>query len=305
MSHEANSLKSIFFALGANVAIAIAKFIAAFISGSGSMMAEAIHSAADSTNQLLLLLGLKHAKTPPNQEYPLGYGKAIYFWSFIVAVMLFSIGGLFSIYEGYHKLHSTEELELPYIAVGVLIFSMFAEGTALFGAIREVKKDLHGRTFWNWFKTTKRSELLILVSEDTAALIGLTFALFAILLTVFTGNPVYDAIGSIFIGSLLVIVAILVGKQIMSLLIGSGVEDYKEKEYVAKLESYEDIEKILGIKTLQLGKDVMLSVKAKMIVFDSSIKMIDSINKIEADMKREFPEIMWSFFEPDYEKNKD
>lgn len=300
MSHEANSLKSIFFALGANLAIAIAKFIAAFISGSGSMMAEAIHSTADSTNQLLLLLGLKHAKTPPNQKYPLGYGKAIYFWSFIVAIMIFSIGGLFSIYDGYHKLHSTKGLELPYIAVGVLIFSMISEGTALFGTSREVKKDLHGKTFWNWFKTTRKSELLILVSEDSAALIGLTFALLAILLTVFTGNPVYDAIGSIFIGSLLIIVAILVGKQIMSLLIGNGVEDYKEKEYVNHLESYEDIDKVLAIKTLQLGKDVMLAVKAKMIVFDSSIKMIDSINIIEADMKKNFPEILWSFFEADY-----
>ena len=305
MSHGASSLKSIFFALGANVSIAIAKFAAAFISGSGSMMAEAIHSTADSANQLLLLLGIKHAKTPPNQEYPLGYGKAIYFWSFIVAVMLFSIGGLFSIYEGYHKLHSTEQLEMPYIAIGVLIFSILAEGTSLLGALREVKKDLHGRNFRQWFKTTRKSDLLIVTGEDSAAILGLLFALFAITLTMITKNPVYDAIGSIVIGVLLVIIAILVGKQIMSLLIGSGAEAYKEKEYVETLESYEDIEKILAIKTLQLGNDVMLAVKAQMRFFDSSTKMIESINKIEADMKKKFPEIMWSFFEPDNKDNDD
>jgi len=305
MSHGANSLKSIFFALGANLSIAIAKFVAAFISGSGSMMAEAIHSTADSGNQLLLLLGLRHARTPPNQDYPLGYGKAIYFWSFIVAVMLFSVGGLFSIYEGYHKLHSTQELKMPYIAVGVLIFSIFAEGVSLLGALKEIKKELNGRTYWQWFKTTRKSELLIVAGEDTAALMGLFFALVAILLTTFTKNPVYDATGSIVIGVLLVIIAILVGKQIMSLLIGSGVEKFKKTEYIKTLESYEDIERILNLKTLQLGSDVMLAVKAKMIFFDSSIKMIDSINKIEADMKAKYPEIMWSFFEPDYEKNKD
>jgi cation diffusion facilitator family transporter len=305
MAHEANSLKSIFFALGANLAIAIAKFVAAFISGSGSMMAEAIHSTADSGNQLLLLLGIKQSKTPPNSDYPLGYGKAIYFWSFIVAIMLFSVGGLFSIYEGYHKLHSSEELNLPYIAIGVLIFSILAEGISLLGAITEIKKDLRGRTFFKWFKTTRKSDLLIVFGEDLAALLGLFFALIAIILTVITKNPIYDAMGSILIGILLVIVAVLVGKQIMSLLIGEGVEDYRNDEYIKFLTQFEDIKNILNIKTLQLGNDVMLAVKAEMVFFDSSDKIINSINNIEKKMKENFPEIKWSFFEPDNKDNND
>jgi len=305
MSHGANSLKSIFFALGANLSIAVAKFVAAFISGSGSMLAEAIHSTADSGNQLLLLLGLKHAKTPPNSNYPLGYGKAIYFWSFIVAIMLFSIGGLFSIYEGYHKLHSTDELSYPYIAIGVLIFSIVAEGISLIGAINEIKKDLRGRSFWQWFQTTRKSELLIVFGEDTAAIMGLVFALIAIILTMVTKNPLFDALGSIVIGVLLVIIALLVGKQIMSLLIGQGVEEYKKEEYINYLESFKEIKRVLNIKTLQLGEDVMLAVKAEMIFFDSSYKMIETINGIEKEMKKKFPEIMWSFFEPDNKDNDD
>jgi len=202
-------------------------------------------------------------------------------------------------------LHSTEELSYPYVAIGVLVFSIIAEGISLIGAINEIRKDLRGRSIWQWFKTTRKSELLIVFGEDSAAIMGLVFALVAIIMTMVTKNPVYDAVGSIVIGILLVIIAVMVGKQIMTLLIGRGVEDHVEEEYKKYLENFDEIEKVLNIKTLQLGSDVMLAVKAKMIHFDSSEKMINAINKIEKSMKEKFPEIMWSFFEPDNKDNDD
>ena len=299
MSHGADSLKSIFFALGANIVVSIAKFTAAFITGSGSMLAEAIHSVADSGNQILLLVGMKQAKKPPNHDYPLGYGKAIYFWSFIVALMLFSMGGMFSIYEGIHKLHSTDALNMPVVAITVLIVSIFAEATALWGTLREIKKELNGRNIFRWFKDSRKSELIILVGEDSAAILGLLFALLAITLTVITGNPVYDALGSIMIGVLLVIVAWFVGKEIMSLLIGEGVEPQEEIKMTDFINTLPNIDKVLNIVTLQLGNDVMLAVKAKMKPANSGVELVKMINESEIKIKKEFPAILWLFFEPD------
>ncbi|MBW1899975.1 MAG: cation diffusion facilitator family transporter, partial [Deltaproteobacteria bacterium] len=185
--HGADSVKSILFALCANLAIFVAKLIAAMVTGSGSMMAESIHSMADSGNQLLLLLGIKHAKRPPSPDYPLGFGKAIYFWSFIVALILFSMGGLYSIYEGIHKLKDHEPLTYPYVAIGVLLFSIIAESVSMWGCLREVNKERRGRSLKQWFKETRQSELLVVFGEDLAALLGLSFAFIAVLTTMITG----------------------------------------------------------------------------------------------------------------------
>ena len=161
MAGGANSLKSILYALVANSLIAVAKGIAAVVTGSGAMLAEAIHSVADAGNQLLLIWGLKQSKTPPNDDHPLGYGKAVYFWSFVVAVVLFSMGGLFSIYEGVHKFMHPEPLKSPEWAVGVLLFAIFAEGFSLWGALREVKKVRFGRSLVRWFEESRQSELIV------------------------------------------------------------------------------------------------------------------------------------------------
>ena len=181
MAHGADPIKSIFFALGANLAIAIAKLVAAVLTGSGSMMAESIHSLADCCNQLLLLVGIKHAKRPPSPDYPLGFGKAVYFWSFIVALILFSMGGLYSIYEGIHKLHHPKPLNYALVAVGVLLFSIIAESVSMWGCLREVNKERRGRSLRQWFRETRQSDLLVVFGEDLAALIGLSFALIAVL----------------------------------------------------------------------------------------------------------------------------
>ena len=301
MSHGADSVKSILFALGANSAIAISKLAAAVITGSGSMMAESVHSLADCGNQLLLLLGIKHAKRPPSPDYPLGFGKAIYFWSFIVALMLFSMGGLFSIYEGIHKLRHPQPLSYPYVAVGVLLFSIIAESVSMWGCLREVNKERRGRSLMRWFRETRQSELLVVFGEDLAALLGLSFALIAVVLTMITGNPLYDAGGSIVIGVLLLVIALMIGIQVQALLIGQSVEPEQRTQMLEFLQKRKEIDQIFSLLTLQLGKDVMVAIKAKMAAMDSAEALVKAINRCEADLKQAFPQVLWLFFEPDLE----
>jgi cation diffusion facilitator family transporter len=301
MSQGADSVKSIFFALCANLAIAVAKLVAAVVTGSGSMMAESVHSLADSGNQLLLLLGIKHAKRPPSPDYPLGFGKAVYFWSFIVALILFSMGGLYSIYEGIHKLHHPQPLSYPYVAVGVLLFSIIAESVSMWGCLREVNKERHGRSLKQWFRETRQSELLVVFGEDLAALLGLSFALIAIILTIITGNPAYDAMGSISIGGLLIVIAFLIGIEVQALLIGQSVEPRQRTKMLDFLEQRNEIDQVFNLLTLQLGNDVMVAVKAKMAKVDSAESLIKAINICEAELKQAFPQVLWLFFEPDIE----
>lgn len=301
MAQKADSTKSILFALGANSAIAVAKFVAAFITGSGAMMAEAVHSVADSGNQVLLLLGIRRAKRPPSPDYPLGTGKAIYFWSFVVAVILFSVGGMFSIYEGIHKLQEPEPLNSPLIAIGVLVFAIAAEGVSMWGCLREVNKVRRKKSYWRWFRESRQSELVVVFGEDLAALLGLCFALFALLLTMLTGNPIYDALGSVVIGVLLVVIAVALSIEVKSLLIGQGVEPEILAEMRSYLEAQEEVEQIIHILTLQLGDDVMVAVKAKMTGFASPEAMVQGINRCEKALKQQFPQVLWSFFEPDLE----
>lgn len=207
MSHQDASVKSILFALLANFGIAVTKTFAAIITGSGAMLAESIHSFADCGNQGLLFLGLKTSKRKPDSEHPLGYGKEIYFWSFIVALILFSMGGLFSVYEGIHKLSSHEGLRSPLIAIVVLSVSIILEAASLYGCITQINKLRKGVNLWNWVKNSRQSELVVVLGEDIAALLGLVFALIAVVFSMITGNPVYDAIGSIGIGVLLIIIS--------------------------------------------------------------------------------------------------
>ena len=296
---QADSLKSIFYALAANFSIAIAKLVAALVTNSGSMMAESIHSMADCGNQALLLLGLKKAKRPPDMKHPLGYGKAIYFWSFIVAIMLFSMGGLFSIYEGTHKLGDSEGLSSPLIAIGVLVFAIVAEGLSLAGCIREVNKVRGGRSFYRWFRETRQSELMVIFGEDIAALAGLVFALLAIGLTMITGNPVYDAMGSIGIGILLLIIAWIVGIEVKDLIIGQGVEPKRYEEMCDYLNEQDSIAEVFRVITLQLGNDVMVAIKARMQPQPSDVALIKAINAAEEKFRAKFPEVVWCFFEPD------
>ncbi|MBB6249185.1 cation diffusion facilitator family transporter [Rhodanobacter sp. A1T4] len=300
MSGNANSLRAILLALGANFAIFVTKLAAAFITGSGAMMAEAVHSLADCGNQGLLLLGMRQAKRPASSEYPLGWGRALYFWSFLVAILLFSVGGMFSVYEGVHKLTNPEPLKWPWLALGVLVFGIVAESISMRGCLVEVNKARGSRSLWRWFRETRSSELLVIFGEDLAALLGLCFAAIAIGTTMATGNIIYDAVGTIAIGVLLVVVAVLLAIEVKALLIGQGVEPQRRAELLTFLEARPEISKVLNLITLQMGPDVMVAVKALMAPTTDSRGLIEAINTVERAMKTEFDDVRWSFFEPDF-----
>ncbi len=296
----ANSTKSVLFALGANASIAVAKFVAAKVTGSSAMFAEAIHSLADTANQGLLLYGLNKSKRQPDQKYPLGYGNEIYFWSFIVAIFLFTMGGIFSLYEGWHKLQHPQQLETPWVAIGVLVFAIVAEGISLWGAVREINKVRRGRSFWRWFRESRQSALLVVFGEDLAALFGLVLALSFIFLAMVTGNPVYDAIGTLAIGALLIVIALVVGIEVKSLLIGESMVPHQRQALEDFLRRRPEIKKLFHVITLQMGDQVMVAVKAQMQdEFKDAVSLIQAINQVEREMKTTFPEIRWSFFEPD------
>ncbi len=299
MSSQADSLKSIFFALGANFAIALAKTAGAVFTGSSSMLAEAIHSYADCGNQALLIWGLKEAKRAPTADHPLGFGKAIYFWSFIVALMLFSMGGLFSIYEGVHKLHDTEPVKYAWVAVAILGFGVAAEGVSLWGCLREINKDRAPLTLWQWFRSSRQSELLVVLGEDLAALGGLVLAMGFIALAMVTGNPMWDAVGSIAIGVLLIIVALLVGVEVKALLVGQSAEPRVLVALRAHVQAHPDVDEVYNMLTQQLGSEIMVAVKARMKPQASDVALVEAINRVEKSLREAFAEGRWIFFEPD------
>jgi cation diffusion facilitator family transporter len=298
MSGKADSVRTILYALGANLAIAVAKSAAAIFTGSSAMLAEAIHSFADSGNQGLLLWGLKQAKRPPSADYPLGWGKAVFFWSFVVALVLFSLGGVFSLYEGWHKLHNLEPLSYPWVAVGILVFGLAAETVSLRACLKEVAKVRAGRGLWRWFRESRQSELVVILGEDVAALLGLALALAAILVAIFTGDPKWDALGSMAIGAVLIVVAAGIAIEIKGLLIGQSADPLIEARLWEFLQRRDEVEEIYKIITMQLGMSLMVAVKAKM-RGTSAAELVAAINRAEAALRAEFPEIQWLFFEPD------
>jgi cation diffusion facilitator family transporter len=299
MAGGANPVRAVLYALGANFAIAVSKYVAAAITGSGSMLAEAVHSTADCGNQLLLLLGLKRAKRPPSADYPLGYGKETYFWSFIVAIMLFSVGGLFSVYEGWHKLHQPEELSYPLLALGVLAFGIAAESFSMWGCLREVNVARGDQSLFEWFRASRNAELVVIFGEDLAALVGLTLAFIAVGVAWATGNVMWDALGSIAIGVLLIVVAAMVGVEVKALLVGQGVEPRVKAVMVSFLAQQPAVEKVLNVLTLHMGADVLVAVKARMREQGSQEALVRAINATERAFRERFPEVQWVFFEPD------
>ena len=297
-SHD-STIRAILYAFLANFGIAIAKTWAALITGSGSMLAEAIHSYADTGNQVLLYLGLKQSQRPPDNEHPLGYGKLSYFWSFIVAILLFSMGGLFSIYEGYHKLLHPEPLSQVWIAIVVLVFAMLLEGGSLFGALREIGKVRGDRPFREWLKHTRSSELVVVLGEDIGAQLGLMLALVFLGLALYTGNPVYDAMGSICIGVVLLIISAFVGWRVRSLLVGRSADPEIQEVIEEILLEDPDIERVLNTITIQFGPDTMLAVKIKMNSRLTIDEAVGHINDLERNLKARIPKLKWCFVEPD------
>ncbi|WP_250453453.1 cation diffusion facilitator family transporter [Caballeronia sp. ATUFL_M2_KS44] len=300
MSEE--SPKAIFYALAANLGIAVFKYGAAAFTGSGSMFAEAIHSTADCGNQLLLLLGLKRSRAPANALHPLGSGREVYFYALVVALLLFFVGGAFSVYEGAHRLLHHEPLSNPIVALVILGVSVVLEAFSLAGALREIRKGAPNKTLWRWFRETRESELLVVAGEDVAALAGLAIAFAAVLLTMITGNAAYDAAGSIGVGVLLMVIAFLVAREVKSMIVGESASPEVRRAIDAHLRARPEITRISSLITLQWGKHIVVAVQAEMIEYASGRAMIDAINVIEEDLQNAFPEIRWVFFEPDVQK---
>jgi cation diffusion facilitator family transporter len=298
-AEQGSSAKAILYALLANFGIAVTKSAAAAYTNSGSMLAEAIHSYADCANQMLLFLGLKQADKPATRIHPLGFGKVTYFWSFLVALLLFSVGGLFSIYEGWHKLHHPETLNKVWVALLVLCVAIVLESGSLLGALREIRKIRRGRSFGDWLKHTRNSELVVILGEDIAALAGLAIAFTFLSLAALTGDTRWDAAGSIAIGTVLIIVAIFIAVRIQSLLIGKSAEPALEQNLRAIINRDPAIEELLHTITLQMGPKVLLAAKVKMQAGLSIEEAVTHLNELEAEIKQLHPEVGWCFVEPD------
>jgi cation diffusion facilitator family transporter len=301
MSDHGSSAKAILYAFIANLGIALSKLAAALYTGSGSMLAESIHSFADCCNQILLWVGLRQSQRPADAEHPLGYGKLTYFWSFVVALMLFSMGGLFSMYEGWHKLHSPEPIHQAWVALLVLGGSIVLELFSLFGCLREVAKMRGERSLREWLRTTRNAEMVVVLGEDVAALVGLAIAFGFLSLASITGNPAFDAMGSIAIGVVLVSVSLFVALRIKSLIVGRSAEADLRAAIAHEIDIDPSIDLLFNAITLQPGPQVMLAAKVKMKSGISIEEAVAHINQLERRIKSRFPEVAWCFIEPDTE----
>ncbi|MBC7414274.1 MAG: cation diffusion facilitator family transporter [Herminiimonas sp.] len=298
-SNAEGSTRAIFYALGANGGIAIAKFSAALFTGSGAMLAEAIHSLADCTNQAFLLIGLKEARKPVDEGHPMGYGRVVYFWAMMVALLLFFVGGAFSVMEGIDHLRHPTPIKSVTIALVVLGISVLLESFSLWGAMREIKQISNGKNFFAWFRETRQSELMVVAGEDIAALAGLTVAFLAVSATALTGNPMWDALGSITVGVLLMVVALFVTREVKAMITGESAAPEVRSAIRAHIEARDEVDSVINLITLQWGEQLMIAVQAKMRPQPSDNALIDAINAVEASIQLRWPQAKWLFFEPD------
>ncbi|SFS07652.1 cation diffusion facilitator family transporter [Agrococcus baldri] len=292
--------KAVVAAFLANTGIAITKFVAWFFSGSASMLAEAIHSVADAGNQLLLLLGGRLAKKKATPEHPFGYGRERYIWAFIVALVLFSVGGLFSIYEGVSKLRDPHELSVPWLPLTVLAIAIVLESFSIRVAIKEANAVRGKSGWWEFIRKAKSPELPVILLEDLAALLGLVFAFVAVGLTVLTGNPLFDALGTLFIGALLIVVAIVLAIEMKSLLLGEGAtrEDHARIQQVINGSS--GVEALIHMKTLYLGPDELMIAAKVAFPPQSDIEHVArTINDLESRLRDQVPHARVIYIEPD------
>ena len=295
--------KAIVAALGANLAIAVAKFVGFLITGSSSMLAESVHSVADSGNQVLLLVGGKRAAREADERHPFGYGRERYFYSFIVALVLFSVGGLFSLYEGNHKLHAPEALTNPAVAIVILIFAIVAESFSFRTAIRESRPHKGALSWWGFIRRSKSPELPVVLLEDFAALIGLALALFGVTLSVVTDQPIWDAIGTLAIGVLLLAVAVVLAVEMKSLLLGESASRSAVDAIRGALVDGRSITRVIHLKTLHLGPDELL-VAAKIAVAPglSLPAVARAIDEAEARVRQLEPLASAIYLEPDLDR---
>ena len=299
MSTE-GSAKAIVAALGANIGIAVTKFVAAAISGSASMLAEGIHSFADSGNQVLLLIGGKRSRREATKSHPFGYGRSRYIYAFMVSSVLFSVGGMFSINEGISKLHETHELENAWLPLVVLGVSIGLESFSLFTALKAAKEERGSTSLAKYIRHAKSPELPVVLLEDIAALTGLVLAFLGVGLTVITHNAIWDAIGTLAIGVLLIGVAVVLGIETSSLLVGEGASDKDTDKIVAALESTPGVDSLIHIKTLYLGPDeLMVAAKFAVAKKATASDIAKAIDDAEVSIRAAVPAARVIYLEPD------
>lgn len=299
------STKAIVAALLANLGIAITKFLAYLFSGSASMLAESVHSLADSGNQLLLIVGGRRARRTASAEHPFGYGRSRYVYAFLVSVVLFTVGGLFSIYEGFNKLNHPHELTNAWLPITVLLVAIVLEGFSLRTAIRESNKVRGNQSWVNFVRKAKAPELPVVLLEDLAALLGLVLALLGVGLSIITGNVAFDAYGTLAIGVLLVVVAVILGLEMASLLIGEGASENEVEQIRLALTQTEGVESVIHLKTLYLGPEqLMLGAKIAVAASSSGQDIARIIDLAEANVRAVVPVAKTIYLEPDILRTK-
>jgi cation diffusion facilitator family transporter len=294
------STKAVVTALVANLGIAVSKFVAATITGSASMLAESVHSLADSANQALLLIGGRRARRAATKLHPFGYARERYIYAFLVAIVLFSLGGLYALYEGWHKVNDPHDLSSPLVAVAVLVIALALEGYALRTAVREANKVRGTDSWWQFVRHARAPELPVILLEDTGALIGLLLALFGIGLSVLTGNDIFDGIATLGIGVLLVAIAVILAVEIKSLLVGEGASPRQVQAIHTALLAQPGVDRVIHLRTMHLGpEELLVTAKIGVDATDDAAEIAQIIDSAEARIRDAVPTAKLIYLEPD------
>jgi len=292
--------RAVIAAFIANAGIAVTKFIAFALTGSTSMLSEAIHSVADSGNQLLLLLGGRRARRDADEQHQFGYGRVRYVYAFVVSIVLFLLGGLFSVYEGWHKVHAPEPLTSPGVAFAVLGIAIVLEGFSFRTAVREANRSRGSRSLWRFVRDARQPELPVVLLEDFGALIGLVFALIGVTLSVVTGDGRWDGIGALAIGSLLIVIAVFLALEMSSMLVGESAVPEQTAAIRAAIESEPLVESVIHLRTLHTGPDeILVAAKIAVRTSDTGEQIADAIDGAERRVREAVPEARWVYLEPD------
>jgi cation diffusion facilitator family transporter len=294
------STKAVLAALGSNLGIAVSKFVAFAFTGSASMLAEGVHSVADSGNQILLLIGGKSAQRRADKEHPFGYGRERFFYAFVVSVVLFSVGGLFACYEGIHKITHPEKIDSWYWAVAVLVLAVILEGLSFRTAIQESNRLREGRSWVGFIRHATVPELPVVLLEDFGALIGLALALAGVGLAVATGNGRWDGIGTLGIGVLLVCIAIVLSIEMKSLLVGEGAGSHDLKAIRRAAVDGDTVTDVIHLRTMYLGpEELLVAMKIAVQHDDTALEVARAIDDAEARIRAAVPEARLIYLEPD------
>ncbi len=290
-------------ALAANAGIAVAKFVGFLITQSSSMLAESVHSVADTSNQALLLFGQRQARKQATSLHQFGYGRSRFFYSFVVALVLFSLGAMFAIYEGIHKIRHPEPLRSAAVAVVILLIAMALEGYSFRTAMVESRPLKGSGSWWHFIRRSRNPELPVVLLEDSGALIGLSFALIGVGLTILTGDPVWDGVGTLLIGGLLAVIAVILMVEMKSLLIGEGATGAELAAIQAALERTEHVDRVIHLRTQYLGPEEMLvGAKIALGASDDLTTVAAAIDRAEAAVREAVPAARIIYLEPDLDR---